>query len=101
MASKPVLVAWENLTVVHVRLPLPCTSPMSDVPQQRDAVTGNLGGRGEGVVGVMSGGNTIAIFPGALLALQVSSAEPAHTFGNGCFVSIIPTHTPKAESAHS
>lgn len=36
---------------------------------------GNLGGRGEGVVGVMSGGDVIAIFPGALLALQVSSAS--------------------------
>ena len=35
-----------------------------------DPVRGDLGGRGEGVVGVKSGGATIRIFPGALKALQ-------------------------------
>uniref|UniRef100_A0A7S0Q3I5 Magnesium-dependent phosphatase-1 n=1 Tax=Coccolithus braarudii TaxID=221442 RepID=A0A7S0Q3I5_9EUKA len=33
-------------------------------------VTGNLHGRGDGVVGVMSGFETIQLFPGALAALQ-------------------------------
>lgn len=33
-------------------------------------IRGNLNGRGEGVVGVHSGGDVIRIFPGALTALQ-------------------------------
>jgi len=35
-----------------------------------DPVRGDLGGRGEGVVGVRSGAETIRVFPGALRALQ-------------------------------
>ncbi|KAJ8600887.1 hypothetical protein CTAYLR_006974 [Chrysophaeum taylorii] len=41
---------------------------LSDMPS--DAVIGDLNGRGEGVVGVRSGAETIKIFPGALQALQ-------------------------------
>ena len=40
------------------------------IPTARDAVRGDLNGKGEGVVGVRSGGSVIEIFPGALQAFQ-------------------------------
>ena len=43
---------------------------LDEVPTARDAVRGDLNGRGEGVVSVRSGGRTIELFPGALQALQ-------------------------------
>ena len=44
---------------------------LSVVPSASDVVRGDLGrGKGEGVVGVKSGGDVIRIFPGALAAIQ-------------------------------
>lgn len=43
---------------------------MPAVPTEADAVRGDLNGRGEGVVGVMSGRHKISLHAGALLALQ-------------------------------
>jgi len=43
---------------------------MPKVPGPNDVVRGDLNGRGEGVVGVMSGGNQISMHPGSMLALQ-------------------------------
>ena len=43
---------------------------MTAIPGPQDVVMGDLRGRGEGVVGVMSGGHKISLHPGALLAMQ-------------------------------
>lgn len=43
---------------------------MPKIPSQDDAVMGDLNGRGQGVVGVMSGGHQIRLHEGSLLALQ-------------------------------
>ena len=43
---------------------------MSDIPTPKDVVMGDLNGRGEGVIGVMSGRHEIRMHPGSLLALQ-------------------------------
>ena len=43
---------------------------MPAVPSDKDIVKGDLNGRGEGVVGVMSGGHQISLHKGSLLALQ-------------------------------
>jgi len=43
---------------------------MPAVPKAADNVLGDLNGRGEGVVGVMSGGEQISLHSGALIALQ-------------------------------
>jgi len=44
---------------------------MTAIPGPNDRVMGELrNGRGQGVVGVMSGGNQISLHPGAMLALQ-------------------------------
>mmetsp|Transcript_51523 Transcript_51523/g.170727 ORF Transcript_51523/g.170727 Transcript_51523/m.170727 type:complete len:356 (+) Transcript_51523:24-1091(+) len=44
---------------------------MAQVPEPgRDEVRGDLNGRGEGVVGVLSGGDRISLHRGALIALQ-------------------------------
>eukprot|EP00543_Licmophora_paradoxa_P003382 CAMPEP_0202445280 /NCGR_PEP_ID=MMETSP1360-20130828/4120_1 /ASSEMBLY_ACC=CAM_ASM_000848 /TAXON_ID=515479 /ORGANISM="Licmophora paradoxa, Strain CCMP2313" /LENGTH=212 /DNA_ID=CAMNT_0049061469 /DNA_START=146 /DNA_END=784 /DNA_ORIENTATION=+ len=43
---------------------------MSRVPEKSDVVRSDLNGRGEGVVGVMSGRNKIALHKGSMLALQ-------------------------------
>lgn len=43
---------------------------LCEVPTTDNVIRGDLGGRGEGVVGVRSGGDVIALFPGALLAMQ-------------------------------
>jgi magnesium-dependent phosphatase 1 len=43
---------------------------MGVIPTTDDKVIGNLNGRGEGVVGVMSGRHKISMHPGSLLALQ-------------------------------
>jgi magnesium-dependent phosphatase 1 len=43
---------------------------MGVVPTSDDTVMGDLNGRGEGVIGVMSGRNEIRMHPGSLLALQ-------------------------------
>ena len=43
---------------------------MTAVPTERDAVRGDLNGRGQGVVGVMSGREKISLHTGALIALQ-------------------------------
>ena len=43
---------------------------MDEVPTAGDAVMGDLNGRGEGVVGVMSGIDKISLHAGALRALQ-------------------------------
>lgn len=43
---------------------------MSVVPDADDRVVGDLNGRGQGVVGVMSGGHKISLHKGSLLALQ-------------------------------
>ena len=46
---------------------------MSAVPTAEDIVMGDLNGRGEGVRGVMSGGDKISLHSGALIALQEHS----------------------------
>jgi len=43
---------------------------MQEVPGEDDAVRGDLLGRGDGVIGVMSGGEKISLHRGALKALQ-------------------------------
>lgn len=43
---------------------------MEEIPSMKDRVMGDLNGRGEGVVGVMSGTEQISLHPGSLLALQ-------------------------------
>ena len=43
---------------------------MPSIPSETDIVKGDLGGRGEGVVGVMSGRNKISLHKGSLMALQ-------------------------------
>lgn len=43
---------------------------MTVVPTAADTRRGDLNGRGEGVVGVMSGGNLISLHQGSLVALQ-------------------------------
>lgn len=43
---------------------------MSAIPGPTDVVRGDLNGRGEGVVGVMSAGHQISLHKGSLLALQ-------------------------------
>jgi magnesium-dependent phosphatase 1 len=43
---------------------------MRVVPGPNDVVMGNLSGRGQGVIGVRSGGSQISLHKGALLALQ-------------------------------
>lgn len=43
---------------------------MEEIPGEKDAVRGDLMGRGEGVVGVMSGHEKISLHRGALKALQ-------------------------------
>lgn len=43
---------------------------MPAIPKDTDIVTGDLKGRGEGVIGVMSGRNKISLHKGSLLALQ-------------------------------
>ena len=43
---------------------------MPAVPTKADVVRGDLNGRGEGVVGVMSGRNRISLHAGGLTALQ-------------------------------
>ncbi len=43
---------------------------MSAVPTEADAVRGDLNGKGEGVIGVMSGRDKISLHSGALRALQ-------------------------------
>merc|ERR1719174_181517 len=43
---------------------------LSVVPKPKDAIMGDLNGKGKGVIGVRSGGEVIKIFPGALRALQ-------------------------------
>ena len=40
------------------------------LPGPNDAVRGDLNGRGEGIIGVKSGGDTIRLFPDALRVLQ-------------------------------
>jgi magnesium-dependent phosphatase 1 len=43
---------------------------MSEIPTADDKVIGDLNGRGQGVVGVMSGGHKISLHKGSLVALQ-------------------------------
>ena len=43
---------------------------MPSIPSDTDIVKGDLNGRGEGVIGVMSGRNKISLHQGSLLALQ-------------------------------
>eukprot|EP00804_Cyclotella_cryptica_P009228 CCRYP_016748-RA/>CCRYP_016748-RA protein AED:0.31 eAED:0.31 QI:0/-1/0/1/-1/0/1/0/157 len=43
---------------------------LSHIPQETNVVRGDLMGRGEGVVGVMSGRERISLHKGSLLALQ-------------------------------
>ena len=43
---------------------------LSQIPTDADKLMGDLGGSGEGVVGVRSGREVISIFPGALQAFQ-------------------------------
>jgi magnesium-dependent phosphatase 1 len=43
---------------------------MGEIPSPKDKVIGDLNGRGEGVVGVMSGRHKISLHPGAMMALQ-------------------------------
>ena len=43
---------------------------MSAIPDKK--IMGNLNGRGEGVIGVMSGRDKISLHPGGLIALQVA-----------------------------
>ena len=43
---------------------------MPSIPSDKDIVKGDLGGRGEGVIGVMSGRHRISLHKGSLLALQ-------------------------------
>lgn len=42
---------------------------LSEIPDESNVVRGDLG-RGEGVVGVMSGRSRISLHPGSLMALQ-------------------------------
>jgi|ERR1740124_26004 len=43
---------------------------MTDIPSKNDVVMGELNGRGEGVIGVMSGRNKISLHKGSLISLQ-------------------------------
>ena len=67
---------------------------MPSVPTADNVVRGDLNGRGEGIIGVMSGRNRISLHPGGLLALQ------EHADGNfpGMRIALASSaDTPKAE----
>ena len=66
---------------------------LSQVPTAADAVQGDLGGQGEGVIGVKSGGEVIRLFPGALQVFQlVLSGE----YGTMRLAAASSADTPKA-----
>lgn len=54
----------------------PETYELDTIPTEKDVIIGDLCGRGEGVVGLQCGSNTLRLFPSALQALQHLNDHP-------------------------
>jgi len=67
---------------------------LSHIPDESDVILGDLNGRGEGVIGVMSGRSKISLNKGSLIALQ-SHHDSKYPNMRVCFAS--SADTPQAE----